>query len=105
MRAMNALCGRLGAHWTRWFGADAWKAVLERALAEGAGTPMVMSLGTGTELHWNDVLSPTGQRKTCVEVLCALVQVLGRFVGDQMALRLTDHGLTPTGGGIEHPDH
>lgn len=95
--AVSTLCDRLGAYLTHWIGAAGLTVVLERAVAESTqNAPGAVTLGAAGELYWSHEPSSTQLRETCVRLVSTMVAVLGRFVGSEMALRLTLNGLEPS---------
>lgn len=94
IEAMNAVCARLGASLARWIGADGWQALLRRAVAETArpdgGRLSFDELG---DLRWVDPHHNDQARDTCVRVLEAVVVLLTRFIGVDMASRIVEDGL------------
>lgn len=96
MRAMNLVCMRLGAHLTRWVGADGWRALLRRGLDEAVragGAATSLAQGADGELRWTDEATLSKARASCIQVLVGVTRVLARFIGDEMAIQLIERGV------------
>jgi len=92
--AMDRLCRRLGVYFMRWIGAASWQSLLDRALIDVAGDlPSALSFGSKTQLRWNGEGTTLEVRDACIQVLVALFGQLGRMIGGEMALYLTERGL------------
>jgi len=97
--AIYAAFERLGGSLTRWFGPFGYHALLTRSLAyarsehpalanvriQSATHPSLEGLAESVELHGADAIS-----EGIVSTLMAFTDLLGRLIGEEMALRLID---------------
>jgi hypothetical protein len=95
--AVNEAFARLSGALTRWFGPFGYHALLSRSLAHArsdhlaldtvrirsATHPSLEGLAEGIERHGADAVS-----EGIVATLVALIDLLSRLIGDEMALRL-----------------
>lgn len=98
LEAANALCERLGDHLATWVGADGWVALLGRALVDARSAEPGLervTLDKANRLRWVpkpepvDALPP----EAFAPLLAAVIEILGRIVGSDMAIHLVELGL------------
>jgi hypothetical protein len=92
--AVGRICTQLGAGLARWIGAEGYRALLRRALDEERAThPALGSLqcngddaaaiAAAVQAHGADVVAAA-----LVSLIAALIELLGRVVGEEMAVQL-----------------
>jgi hypothetical protein len=100
------LFSRLQAGLGRWVGAEGYCALLDRAVAlVRTGHPVVDGLSCRTE---DDPLTPAAVEASgpaevmagTVALLAALIELLGRIVGEEIAVRLVEQTGTPAPGDV-----
>jgi hypothetical protein len=94
--AAELLCARLRTELGRWVGADAYRVLLDRALGlarmEHPALPDLSCLGDD-EAATTNVVETHGTaevRDAMLTLLTALIELLGRVIGDEMAVHLVE---------------
>jgi hypothetical protein len=94
--AAELLCARLRTELGRWIGADGYRVLLERALglarAEHAALRDLSCFG-GDEAATTNAVQTHGAAQVgdaIVTLLTALIELLGRIIGDEMAVQLVE---------------
>jgi hypothetical protein len=100
--AAERICTQLREGLSRWVGTMGYRALLDRALAlAGAEHPALRSLSCGGSepVTTADVRSEGASEVAAgmVALVAALVELLGRIIGEEMALRLVDQTGAPGG--------
>jgi hypothetical protein len=105
--AADRVCHRVSDELSRWMGTDGCRALFARALAtaQAAGVHPVLEMVriSAGSVYCLDGLTDgalrhgvTAANDGAAAVLSALIELLGRLIGDDLALSLLDHGaLTP----------
>jgi hypothetical protein len=100
--AAESMCTQLRVGLGRWIGAEGYRALLERALelarAEHPALGGLSCLG-GDELVTSAAVRAYGSREVAagfVGLVAVLIELLGRIIGDEMALRLVAQTSLPS---------
>jgi hypothetical protein len=104
--AAERMCAQLRAGLGRWIGAQGYRALLERALSQTR--PEHPALGGLSCLAEYEPVPETAVRAQgpgdmgagLVALVAALVDLLGRIVGEEMAVRLVEQIGTPSRRGV-----
>jgi hypothetical protein len=100
----------LGAGLGRWIGAEGFRTLLDRTVREAViDHPVLRRLG----FLWNErgvvalvadqPLAEAAVASGMIAVVSGLIQLLGRIVGDEMALRLVERVGSPSSPEIDGP--
>jgi hypothetical protein len=102
--AADLLCARLRTELGRWVGADAYRVLLDRALGlarvEHAALRHLSCLGDDKAATTNAVQThgTAEVRDAILTLLTALIELLGRVIGDEMAVHLVEQiDVAPSG--------
>lgn len=104
--AAERLCGALDEGLGRWIGREGYRALLERALAvTQAEHPALGSLHclNGKEPVQKIAERPHGAGEVgagMVALIAALIDLLGKVIGEEMAMRLVEHSGMPSGRAV-----
>jgi hypothetical protein len=102
--ATEQVCGRLSANLSRWFGIDGTNALFARALARAQADHSVLtnvrySRQSAVRLQQLAENARIQGADSAVEgvaaMLTALIELLGRLIGPDIAMRLVEHSLPP----------
>lgn len=105
-------CRHLAAELSRWFGPFGVQALFTRALADArAGHPALAAVGVrGAGEPWLDGLPDAARAhgaraatEGVVTILAALIDLLGRLIGEDMAVNLVSQAMLVAASGVE-PD-
>jgi hypothetical protein len=95
--AVECLCSELASELGRWIGADGFRALVQRARVIARAQHPVLDgfscLGGSRQLENTEAAPPELHRAAevaagMVALLSALIELLGRIIGDEMALHL-----------------
>lgn len=107
--ATQRVCDDLRTELSRWVGAAGYQALLNRALQlSTTGHPVLSSISC----HDGDALAAAAAARThgaaalatgVVALVATLTELLGRIIGEEMAVQLVERTGTPSPrGGVEH---
>ncbi|MBA3343791.1 MAG: hypothetical protein H0T44_00615 [Gemmatimonadales bacterium] len=99
--AANRVCVQLRSGLARWVGSEGYRALLDRALGESAAHhPVLSSLSCheGDEQAAVAAVRAYGSAEVAagmVALVATLIDLLGRIIGEEMAVRLVEQSATP----------